>query len=55
MKDHHIRLWKTQIGIELGGVGNDGEMVEFDAKDDKEKVTIDVPWVLFDHYFSVKV
>lgn len=55
MKDHHIRLWKTQIGIELMDVGNDCYMVEFDAKDDKEKVTIDVPWVLFDHYFSVKV
>ncbi|XP_057440923.1 uncharacterized protein LOC130732924 [Lotus japonicus] len=47
-------LWKLPGSFEVIEVHNGYFFVKFDSQDDKVKVLTGAPWMIFDHYLSVK-
>ena len=48
------RLWKLSGGFEMRDVGHGYYMVKFDNESDREKVIVGGPWMVFDHYLTVR-
>lgn len=54
MRDRLTRIWKLSAGFELMDIGNDFFMVKFDVEGDRTKVMDEGPWMVFDHYLTVR-
>ncbi|KAK7243144.1 hypothetical protein RIF29_37931 [Crotalaria pallida] len=54
MRDRLRNAWKLQSGFDLMDVGNGFYVVKFDAEEDREKVMVGGPWMIFDHCLSVQ-
>jgi len=47
-------VWKLNGGFKLMNVDNGFFMVKFDLADDRAKVINGGPWMLFEHYLTVR-
>lgn len=54
MKSKLTAIWKLIGGFEMLDVGNGYFMVKFEMADDRDKVINGGPWMIFDHYLSVR-
>ena len=54
MRERLKRLWKPSGGFELMDLGHGFYLLKFDLEEDKSKVLDGGPWMLFDHYLSVR-
>ncbi|GAU46480.1 hypothetical protein TSUD_402360, partial [Trifolium subterraneum] len=54
MKNKLENIWKLMGGIELMDVGSAFYMVKFDGEEDKNKVINGGPWMIYDHYLTVR-
>lgn len=48
--------WQDALvaSFEILDIGNGYFMVKFDNEDDQNKVIVDGPWMIFDHYLTVR-
>lgn len=53
MKTKLTSIWKLVGGFDLMDVDNGFYMVKFDLMEDREKVIVGGPWMVFDHYLAV--
>lgn len=55
MRDRLTHIWKLSAGFELMDIGNDFFMVKFDVEGDRTKVMDEGPWMVLDHYLTVRI
>ncbi|KAK7278762.1 hypothetical protein RJT34_23798 [Clitoria ternatea] len=53
MKGKLQQTWKLNGGFDLIDVGHGFFLVKFDVAEEKERVIMEGPWLIFDHYLSV--
>lgn len=53
MNDRLKKMWKLTRGFEIMDVDNDFFMVKCELFVDREKIVLEDPWMLFDHYLAV--
>ena len=54
MQDRLKNIWKLNGGFELRDIGHGFYMVKFDVEEDRWKVISGGPWMVFDHYLTVR-
>lgn len=54
MKDRLKMIWKPSGGMDTVDVGHGFYMVKFDMEADREKVISGGPWMIFNHYLTVR-
>src|ERR1044072_488069 len=47
-------IWKMSGGYEVRDIHHGYFLVKFDLEEDKEKAISGAPWMIYDHYLSVK-
>lgn len=54
MREKLRRLWKLKAGFEMLDIGNSFFTIKFDIEEDRIKVNQEDPWMIFDHYLTVR-
>ena len=54
MKDRLKKLWQPSGGCDIVDLGFGFFLIKFDNGDDRGKVVEGGPWMMFDHYLSIR-